>query len=363
MKILMRNQKSASWKLVESAAYGAEAELQNLLASSPSLIPVDEIREGVSPLVVAVSEFGLAGSGNTDLLAFSAEGDIAIVECKLAANAEIKRKVIGQILEYGAYLWNMTYEEVDQRVNRLRGKSLADLVAESKKDSEWDEENFRSNVQDALTRGAFILIIAVDEMNDELSRTIKFLNGCGNPAFSFNALEMRRFQQADTEILVPDLHGSTRPVSVPRGERKKWTEKLFFQTIRDELVPEIAEIVSDLYEWSKATADRILFGTGRETGSFTFRYFRHGKPASVFSIYTNGQLWLDYGMLLPKIGQEIISEFHALIHGIPSFGDIPPDFSKWHNIELADAFLNQPNALEQFKAAVEALGRRVHSEE
>jgi hypothetical protein len=76
LKILMRNQKSENWKLVESAAYGAEAELQNLLAGSPSLIPVDEIREGVSPLVVAVREFGLAGSGNTDLLAFSADGDI-----------------------------------------------------------------------------------------------------------------------------------------------------------------------------------------------------------------------------------------------------------------------------------------------
>jgi hypothetical protein len=242
----MRNQKFEGWKLVESAAYGAEAELQSLLASSPSLIPVDEIREGVSSFVVAVREFGLTGSGNTDLLAFSAKGDIAIVKCKLAANAEIKRKVIGQILEYGAYLWNMTYEEVDQRVNRLRGKSLADLVAESIEDSEWDEENFRSSVQDALTRGAFILIIAVDEMNEELSQTIRFLNGCGNPAFSFNALEMRRFQQADTEILVPDLHGPSSRGPKPTGGRKKWTEQELFETFQQEFSPEVVEIVRNL---------------------------------------------------------------------------------------------------------------------
>jgi hypothetical protein len=78
----------------------AEKELQELLAESPSLIPADDIRDGFSPLVVAVREFGLPGSGNTDLLAFSSAGEITIVECKLAANAEIKRTVIGQILEY-----------------------------------------------------------------------------------------------------------------------------------------------------------------------------------------------------------------------------------------------------------------------
>jgi hypothetical protein len=37
--------------------------------SSPSLIPVDEIRDGMPPLVAAVREFGLPGSGSTDLLA------------------------------------------------------------------------------------------------------------------------------------------------------------------------------------------------------------------------------------------------------------------------------------------------------
>jgi len=273
MKILIRNQKSKGWQVVESATYGAEAELQDLLASSPSLVPVNEIREEASPLVVAIREFGLPGSGNTDVLSFSADGDIAIVECKLAANPESKRKVIGQILEYGAYLWDMTYEEVDQRVYRLRGKSLADLVAESVGDSEWDEENFRNSVKQTLESGAFILVIAVDEMNEELSRTIRFLNGCGNPAFSFNALEMRRFQSSDTEILVPDLHGPSGPGPKPTGGRKKWTEEQFFEAIQ-ELPPEVVEVIRRIYEWSGGLADRVWFGTGTETGSFTFHYLK-----------------------------------------------------------------------------------------
>ena len=112
MKILVRNNEAKRWEPADLVSAKAEVELQNLLIESPFLIPIDEIREGVSPLVFAVGEFGLPGSGNTDVLAFSADGDIAIVECKLAANSESRRKVIGQILEYASYLWGMGYQEL-----------------------------------------------------------------------------------------------------------------------------------------------------------------------------------------------------------------------------------------------------------
>jgi len=116
MKILIRNGKHTKWEPVDVAGYVIEAELQKLLAESPSIITIDEVREGASPLVVAVREFGLPGSGNTDILAFNSQGDIVVVECKLAANQEIKRRVIAQVLEYGAYLWKMSYDELNKRI-------------------------------------------------------------------------------------------------------------------------------------------------------------------------------------------------------------------------------------------------------
>jgi hypothetical protein len=103
MKILIRDN-FKNWNIAESIRAKAESELQKLLIESPSLVMINEIRDGVSPLIFAVREFGLPGSGATDVLAFSLTGDIAIIECKLATNPEIKRKVIGQILEYAAYL-------------------------------------------------------------------------------------------------------------------------------------------------------------------------------------------------------------------------------------------------------------------
>uniref|UniRef100_A0A7V4KBL8 DUF91 domain-containing protein n=1 Tax=Fervidobacterium pennivorans TaxID=93466 RepID=A0A7V4KBL8_FERPE len=348
MKILIRDVGSKRWKFAEAIIARAESELQKLLVESPSLITIDEIREGASPLVFAVSEFGLPGSGASDVLAFSPQGDIAIIECKLAANPEVKRKVIGQILEYAAYLWGMSYEEVDGRIQKLKGKSLADLVAECVA-GEWDEEQFREGVKQTLEAGSFILIIVVDEINEELRRIIRYLNECSKSAFSLHALEMKRFQIDQIEILIPHLYGiSTKPtVSKERGQ---WSEEEFFKVLEEKNTPNIVDLVRDLYDWSVRTADRVWFGTGREVGSFTFHYLKEGKTISVFTIYTNGKLTLNYGWMKTQLPKETLEGFHKKIHEIPSLQQIAADFSKWPSVKV-DALIETENR-ENFKNAV-----------
>lgn len=349
MRILIRDIDSKKWKFAENIRAKAESELQRLLVESPSLVAIDEIREGVSPLVFAVSEFGLPGSGSTDVLAFSSQGDIAIVECKLAANPEIKRKVIGQILEYAAYLWQMSYEQIDNRIEQIKGKSLAELVAESIA-SEWDEELFRDGVRETLENGSFVLIIVVDEINEELRRIVRYLNECSKSAFSLHALEMNRFQADKTEVLVPYLYGaSTKPPS--SQQRGQWSEDEFFKALEERNKPEIVSIVKDLYRWSADTADRIWFGTGKETGSFTFHYLKDGKTISIFTIYTNGKLTLNYGWLAKPLQKETLEGFHKKIHEIPTLRQISNDFvNKWPAVKV-DA-LKEPGYLEKFKGAV-----------
>jgi len=357
MKILIRDRGSEMWKIAESIKAKAEAELQELLVESPSLIPIDEIREGASPLVFAVKEFGLPGSGSTDVLAFSPDGDIAIVECKLAENPEAKRKVIGQILEYAAYLWGMSYEELNNRIQRLRGESLSELVKE-RVAGDWDEEAFISGIKQTLANGSFILVIVVDEINDELKRIIRYINECSKSAFSLHALEMRRFRAEEVEILVPHLYGiSVKPQD--RGDkRKRWSEEEFFRVLHENLDSDTVLLIRDLYEWSKNTADRVLFGTGRETGSFTFHYLREGKTISVFTISTNGRLMLNYGWLSTQVDRETLEEFHRRIQEIPTFKEIPADFSKWPAIKITDAFRDD---VERFKQAVQWLGEKVRT--
>src|SRR5438132_11576476 len=111
MKIMAKERGGDKWQTVEERAFGKEVELQALLSGNPDLIPVDMLDDGRRPIRVSVREADLPGSGKTDLIGVDEDGNIAIIETKLDSNQEIKRKVIGQILEYAAYLWKMPYGE------------------------------------------------------------------------------------------------------------------------------------------------------------------------------------------------------------------------------------------------------------
>ena len=198
----MRNDNKKHWQLVQSAAYNNEFYLQELLASEPSLISISEVKEGSEPLVVAIREFPVK-IGAIDILGFTKNGDLAVIECKLATNPEVKRKVIGQVMEYGASLWNISYEELDSIVKTKTNLSLVNLILEEIDDEDWDEEAFRTNIEQNLIDGNFILMIVVDEVNEDLSRIIRFLNSAGHPSYSIAALEMRRFKLNETRDARP----------------------------------------------------------------------------------------------------------------------------------------------------------------
>lgn len=361
MKVLIRKAKTEGWEFAEQVTTQAEVELQKLLIESPSLIPVDEIREGVSPLVVAVDEVGLPGSGQTDAIAFTADGDIALIECKLAANAEIKRKVIGQILEYAAFLWEMDYEELDSRVMARRGKHITNLV-ESAVAGEWDESSFREGIIQSLQSGSFLLIILVDEINDELRRIVRYLNECGKADFSFHALELTHYKTKGLELLVPHLHGASVIKSNNRSKRKRWTELEFISDLAKNLAPQEAFLAEKVFHWGQDTADRMLFGTGTATGSVSYHFLPHGKTASVFTIFTSGKFVLNYGFMIDKFDESIINAFHQRITAIKSLNQIPADFSKWPSMDISKAFPNEAS-LNEFKLAVEWLRGLLYKDE
>lgn len=299
MKVLMRNRKEKEWKMVETAAYTKENELQNLLAESPGLISISDLREGAGSLVAAVKEFALP-IGYIDLLAFSPQGDIAIIECKLASNAEAKRKVIGQVLEYGANLWQMSYKDLDQGVQARTGTSLVHLMGNTPIEN-WDEESFRNNVEAALADGNFILVIVVDEINDELARIVRFMNATGNQGYDFAALEMRRFQQESVEMLIPRFYGPSQAVKSTAGNRqgRQWDEASFFEELKIRHGDEAVNVARCLLRWSN---DNVLtwWGKGSRSGSFV-PYFNHNdRQHQLFAVWTYGVVEIYFYWLAKK---------------------------------------------------------------
>lgn len=91
-----------SWKQPEDQAYENQEALEVLLAGSMNLVPAPPGEEWL----VAARQVPVR-VGFIDLVLVGRNGSIAVVECKLAANAEAKRKVVGQALSYAACLWQM----------------------------------------------------------------------------------------------------------------------------------------------------------------------------------------------------------------------------------------------------------------
>lgn len=85
------------WHAPPVTAYTNERALQDMLLDTPSLIP------GIESAAV-VDELGIPGTGSVDIALVQPSGLITPVECKLRANAEIRRAVLGQIMAYAANL-------------------------------------------------------------------------------------------------------------------------------------------------------------------------------------------------------------------------------------------------------------------
>lgn len=234
MKILVNG--AHGWTTVDAHVYEGEQDLQKLLLSAPGVLSATQYGP---EFVLAVREFGLPGSGATDLVGLAADGSILIAECKLAKNAQIKREVIGQILEYAAYLWRMPVEEFASRFEgRLGGNMLTAIreraEAQATQPLEWTDEAFIERLSATLDAGNFVLVIVVDEPNDELSQTIKYINDKGRRnGFLLYALQLLKFVSGGTEVLMPQLHGASveaiaeKKNVVPPGSRALAYQEFF----------------------------------------------------------------------------------------------------------------------------------------
>lgn len=170
--------------------------------------------------------------------------------------------------------------------------SLIELMRSSiDSPEEWDEENFRSNIESALETGSFILIIVVDEINDELSRIVRFLNACGSANYEFAALEMRRFTAEKAEMLVPRVFGPAKVVKTTSasGQRQRWDEGSFFAELQKNTDEQVTVVAHKLLDWSKARA-QVWWGRGVRRGSFVPYFTYNERDHQIFSVWTDGNL-------------------------------------------------------------------------
>lgn len=311
MDILLRKKGEGRWIKVREQKFENESALQDILYHSPEVIPIETLGENLLKPRLFIKEAGLPGSGNTDLIGIDEQGGITIIECKLATNTDVRRKVIGQVLEYAAYLWQMTYDQFDNICCKAEGwvdKHLIDVMREKINEIQeaWSEEDFRHSVISTLEGGTFRLIIAVDVLNDELRRIIQFLNSRSEVGPRIHALELRQFETPDLQMIVPELFGFT-PLPPEPGFMNE-----------QKFLAESGERCTELYARLKELAELDMF----KHSDFTRRgyAFRYQERENLFVLYPD---WLEmwFGPNTPKefLDQATNKQFWAGISKIPAF--------------------------------------------
>jgi hypothetical protein len=327
MKILLRNSPEAHWQKLEPFAFGGpdgEKKLENLLEKSPDLLT----KEGGKPILFFKAQVAL-GNNAVDLLGVDADGMVVMVECKLEANREARRMVVGQILEYAGQLRSMSYRDFEKMLTGSPDLPLVDMVRQHVSEDAWSEENFRAGVEHGLERGDFRLVIAVNGMNDELKGIIEYLKTRGG--VRLEALELQRFtDKSGVEALVPEIFGLPERTSGSSGARiiRVWNWADFAidaaqKRLDNEQIKAIKEFHDKLLTELRA---EIKWGTGTTFGWFGPKW--QFCSAAVLGVSSYGKLSFSFGSLgksdIERAFRERLRQLAIDKLGLP----VPEDFEK-----------------------------------
>lgn len=338
---------------LDKTKFTEEGKLQDYLEKYPSLIPLGEIVEGASNLLCIGREVG-AGPGAIDLLFIDKDGLLTVAETKLAKNPEARRTVIGQIIEYASYMSQWTADDVYRIAGEYLKSNLDDVVGNT-------GEDFRSNIEQNLRNGKMRLIIAVDELIEPLRATITFLNSYSN--FDILLLQVSNFEESKSRmILIPSLFGYATKTTGTGRPTKHWDLESFVADTKKRCEPKIVDTITKLYEFTKSNADGISWGTGVSAGSFTFRKLRYGILVSIFTVYSNSSIALNFGEMKGKeVKEGILKLFRAKLNEIPGINIPEEAISIGKFPSITAEVLTKAQNLKNFQDAVLALCQQIES--
>ena len=200
MSVLVRSA-DGPWIRAETVSYASEVEFQDLVERTFDLVLGTQ---SDAPAIIA-RELRTPLGGAVDIVAVDVDGVITLCECKLASNAEARRSVLGQLLEYAGDLAGLSWRDFRTRLaSRLEADPVAAMVARAG-DTWMGEADWIEAVGASLAAGRFRLVVAVNEISDALRETVLYLNDRAD--FQILAVELHRAQIDGVEVLAPNVFG------------------------------------------------------------------------------------------------------------------------------------------------------------
>ena len=188
-----------------------------------------------------------------------------LVEVKRGANPEIRRAIVGQMLEYAAHAAETWTKEELRAAFETRSETpagglkpkdeLAELLQEG---AVPDVEGFWTRVSTNLAAKRLRLLFVADAIPDELARVVEFLNA-QMPGIEVLAVEIKQFQGESARTLVPRVIG--RISAVPARSAPRLNRQSFLAGFASD---EVRGVASRFLEIAERPDDRVYvhYGTG-----------------------------------------------------------------------------------------------------
>ncbi|MDI3475382.1 MAG: hypothetical protein PWQ79_1393 [Thermococcaceae archaeon] len=299
----------------EESEFKNEGYLQTYILENPELIPLEEIHSEKRNFIVTIREFNTY-SGPIDILAIDNKGDIYLIETKLSRNAD-KRKVIAQILDYAAAIWEEYTNNPEGFINKIE------------EDYEFEiPEDVAEGIIKNLSEGNFKLIVAMDSLDKRLKTMIRFLKS--HSTFDLYALEFDYYEFKDEsgelyEIFVPKLFGietTEKKTSSSQSSRRKWSVEEFLDYVKNEIEPRNPSLASAILELSSKARElgwTLKPGTSKQGSLNLVPPGELTNGRAIFSFVGTGVLKVYLGWIIDETAKnELVNAL--LSSGLPIDG-------------------------------------------
>ena len=334
--------------------YGSEERLQELLARYPNLLAGGQIDPAAPRRWLLVSrEVGIPGEeyGSDhwaiDHLFVDQDAIPTLVEVKRSTNPQIRREVVGQMLDYaanGTAYWRVDALRASFEARcEKKGLEPSDEIAKLLEPGDADSEAFWQRVRDNLRAGKVRMVFVADEIPSELQRIVEFLNGQMDAA-EMLAIEIKQYAGKNLRTLVPRVIGQT---AKREPKAPKWDEASFLGAMRVKHGDAIAEVTEKIIAWGRSKALRLRWGKGRVEGSCYFILDHDNVAHKLFYLWTIGRVEIAFMYMKPPFDKDKRSELLGRLNTIPSI-DLPADsVARWPGFRLSA--LSDAEWLERFQ--------------
>jgi len=195
-----------------------------------------------------------------------------------------------------------------------KGMSLEEEIKRLQQDESETVDEFFQRVQDNLREGQVRLVFFLEEAPAELKSVVDFLNKQMERS-EVLLVEARQYEHQATKIVAPTLFGYTEEArevkkirTVTSGQRGRWDKDSFFNDAKEKLTEQEVNAIRGVLGKSQELRCELSWGTGKTCGSFSVKW-PHLAKTSIFSVYSDGRLVINYGNFSITPEQKEIAKF------------------------------------------------------